>query len=917
MIDVRLLGPPRVEVDGAPVAFDTRKAVALLAYLALSDLPRPRDLLADLLWGDGDTHHARGALRRTLSTIRSSVHADCLETDRSTVALRSGPAVLVDVRRARQAVADQDFELAASLHAGEFLEGLALTGAPAFEEWQQVTAEALRAERGSLLRRLASSREDGGDLPGALDAARQWLALDDLHEPAHQTVIRLTARAGDRAGALARYRDCVRILDRELGVAPLAETTALYEAAQNATLRVPPSPPPVQPGAAAPTPLVGRDSVLAALLDAHRGVARQGRVVVIEGEAGIGKTRLAEELLTRVEGDGTETLVGRAFEEESSLSYAPVVQALRSRLRDPHWAGGLSDNARRAAGRLLPELLVGQRATPFDATSPGAEERFLAGLWEALVAPVSVPAGTPADPGTVVFLLDDAQWADEATLALVAYGSRRLAGRRLLVVLTWRTPSERPLRRVLAELERSGAAAVHTLHRLEHDHVAAVVRAVRPDHSEQQLVGRLFAETEGLPFLLVEYLRALDASAEQWSIPEGARDLLRARLGRLSEVGRQLLAAAAVIGRSFDVDAVRVTSGRAEEEVVAGLEELTSHGFVREASQDYDFSHETLRSLVHADISLARRRLLHRRAAQVSTDAASEARHLQLAGESDAAAAAYVRAATQAQNVFATTEALSHLRTALALGHPDPAALEVEAADLLTRLGDYPAAVAGLERAAATADPRLLWAIEHRLGQVHQRSGSWALAEAHLAAALAVTPSRDDGARARITADLSLALLSGGDVGRASHLAVESLAAAEAAADTRALAQANNLLGLLASRAGDADEALRHLEASLTLAKGAGDRAAQVAALNNLALAHRDRGDLAGAVERLQRALVLCAHEGDRHREAAVHNNLADLLHASGDAEQAMHHLKLAVAIFAEVGAVAGEPAEIWKLVQW
>lgn len=924
MIEVRLLGPPRVEVDGAPVSFDTRKAVALLAYLALSDLPRPRDLLADLLWGDGDIQHARGSLRRTLSSIRSSLDADCLDADRSTVALRRGPGLLVDVRRAREAVADADVELAAALHRGEFLEGFALTGAPAYEEWQQATAEALRVEHGVLLRRLVSLREDGGDLAGALAAARRWVALDELHEPAHQAVIRLAALSGDRAGALAGYRGCVRILDHELGVAPLAETTALYESVRDASLdvRPPPAPPPPaapQPSAhpgrrAATTPLVGRDSTLADLLAEHREAARHGRVVVLDGEAGVGKTRLAEELLSRVGDEGAVTLVGRAFQEESSLSYAPLVQALRSRLlQDTGWADTLGNTARHAAGRLVPELLAERHPVPVDAVAPGAEERFLAGVWEALVA---AAGGTGAAAGAGVFLLDDAQWADEATLALLAYGSRRLRDQRLLLVLTWRTPSERPLRRVLAELERSGEATVHTLQRLDLGDVEAVVRAVRPDAGDPEIVRRLFAATEGVPVLVVEYLRVLDVAAQQWAIPDGARDLVRARLDQVSEVGRQLLAAAAVLGRSFDADDVRLTSGRSEEEVVTGLEELTARGLIREGTDDYDFSHEILRALVHADISLARRRLLHRRAAAAASDASSQARHLQLAGETGTAAAAHVRAAVQARSVFAHTEALAHLRAALALGHPQPAELELQAAELLTRLGDYPAAVASLERAAATADGQHLGAIEHRLGQVHHRSGSWALAEAHLTAALAAPAMRDD-LRARILADLSLTVLSAGDLDRATGLAAESLAAAESAADVAALAQANNLLGLLASRAGSPAEAAWHLQASLTLAQRADDRAAQVAALNNLALASRAGGDLDAAVERTREALRLSAKEADRHREAALHNNLADLLHARGDADEAMHHLKLAVATFADIGAVAGDEAEIWKLVQW
>ena len=681
MIDIHLLGPPRVEVDGRPAVFDTRKAVALLAYLALSDLPRPRDLLADLLWGEADVQHSRAALRRTLSAIRAGTDDACLDADRSTVALRRRPDLRVDLRQVRQAVADGDLERAASLHGGEFLEGLVVAGAPAFEEWQQSTAESVRVERGSLLRRLGSAREARGDLVGALEAAQRWLALDELHEPAHQAVIRLTALTGDRSGSLARYRDCVRVLDTELGVAPLAATTALYEAARNDALVAPAPPPPRRelphPDRTAGAPLVGRDAVLAALLDEHRRTTRSGRVVVVRGETGIGRTRLLEELVGRLEAGGAVTLTARAFQEESSLAYAPVVQALRSRLlRDARWCEQLSDDARQAAGRLLPELLPGRRAVPSAPEPPGAEERFLAGLWETL----ATAAGGSAPDTAGLLVLDDAHWADAATAALLAYGSRRLSGRRLLVVLSWRTPADPALLPVVVELERAGEAVVHTLSRLDLDDVAAVTRAVRPEAAEPAVVQRLLDETEGLPFLVVEYLRELDLASPRWSLPDSARALMRIRLAMVSDVGRQLLAAAAVLGRSFDVDVVRATSGRAEDEVVTGLEELARHGLVREDGQGYDFTHETLRALVHEDMSLARRRLLHRRAAEATDDPGVRARHLEGAGDAAGAASAHVAAAARARSVFAHDQALAHLRAALALGHREPAALEVQAA---------------------------------------------------------------------------------------------------------------------------------------------------------------------------------------------------------------------------------------------
>jgi len=144
------------------------------------------------------------------------------------------------------------------------------------------------------------------------------------------------------------------------------------------------------------------------------------------------------------------------------------------------------------------------------------------------------------------------------------------------------------------------------------------------------------------------------------------------------------------------------------------------------------------------------------------------------------------------------------------------------------------------------------------------------------------------------------------------ELLVESFA--ERTGDVVSLAQAHNILGVLANSLGDHPGARRHLDRSLALAEVLPDPSARVAALNNLALVDRAAGDLDAALRHAGAALDLCVTQGDRHREAALHSNLADLLHATGRAEEAMAHLKLAAAIFGEVGRL--EP-EIWKLVEW
>jgi DNA-binding SARP family transcriptional activator/tetratricopeptide (TPR) repeat protein len=918
VIEVSLLGPPRVERAGALVGFDTRKAMALLAHLALADRPRPRDALADLLWPDNDIEHARGALRRTLSTLRAAIGPESLETTRDHVRLVKSQGLSVDVDRFRALLAADDLETAVGLFRGDFLEGFTLRDAPDFEDWALSQADSLRRELTGALARLAARLEGAGQCSSALVHVRRWLSLDPLHEPAHRALIRLYALTGDRAAALVQYRQCVRTLSRELGVAPLPETTELYEAVNTGTLvaatAAAPLPAVEQETEPTQTPFVGRDDDLRAVRAVYDAIDHDGRLVVVEGEAGIGKTRLVEELLLDLRKNGAAVLAGRAYEDEAALAYAPLVDALRVRLReDTRWVDDVPARTIAEAARLLPEIADSRPEQPAD--GPGAEARFLAAVWDLLAAAVSGPV-----PG--VIHLDNAQWLDEASLVLLRYGLRRLAGRRLLVTLTWRTPADHPIGSVVAEVARG---SVRRLGRLNVDAIGELLATARPamDH---ELSRRLYEETEGVPLLVVEYLNALTTGAEEsWPVPTGVHDLLRSRLDRVSDTGSQVLAAAAVLGRSFDVDLVRSVSGRTDEETVAALEELVRRGLIREGPFAYDFVHDQLRTLVADDTGLARRRLLHARAANaVRGPAAVVARHLQLGGRDHEAALAYAAAAEQAREVYANAEAVEYLHAALALGHDEPADLHASIGDLETLAGDYAAAVHSYELAAADARPADLPGIEHRLGRVRHRRGEWALAEAHFQAALQTLPPDQPAELARVTADLSLTRHDAGDPAGATELAHRALALATESGDRRALGQAHNLLGVLATAAGRSDDAFRHLEAGRDLAEQIGDLPGRVAALNNLALAHRARGELQPALELAGTALALCTEQGDRHREAALHNNLADLYHALGHPDESMQHLKSAVAIFAEVGAqpatkTTGEELrpEVWKLVRW
>ncbi len=413
-------------------------------------------------------------------------------------------------------------------------------------------------------------------------------------------------------------------------------------------------------------------------------------------------------------------------------------------------------------------------------------------------------------------------------------------------------------------------------------------------------------------------LGRVELDGPEVGLPGTTREVITSRVEQVSETAHQVLAAAAVLGSSFDAEVVRQISGRTDEETVTAVEELVARGLVRERETDYDVDHELVRSVVLEGTSLARRRLLHARAADVVPSTASRARHLQEAGRELDAASAYRTAGLEARDVHANAEAISLLRTALALGAPDRAQVLVELADLQVLAGDYTGALTGLASAAAVpgADLRTL---EHRLGRVQHRRGEHALAVAHLRAALDATPEDDLAPRTAVTVDLALATLDGGDRAGARRLALDAATLATRADLPALVCRVENVLGLVATADGRLDEAVTHLVRGHEVAERVGDPELRVATLNNLALARRAQGDLPAAVDLTTQALDVCVALGDRHREAALLNNLADLLHAAGREEESMARLKAAVGIFAEVGAQEQDPLrpEVWKLSRW
>lgn len=984
MLKFHFLGAPRLETEDAKgvskhLALDTRKAIALAAYLALTHTAHERDELATFFYPDADSAHARAALRRTLSSLKTALGDSVLDIERESIAIDLDN-VRVDVMEFRALVRENSLNSltqAAQIYQGDFLAGFTLRDSPAFDEWQFFETESLRKQFAGALEQLVGQliaqpdgRRDANKR--AIEYARRWLALDPLHEPAHRALMLLYARDGQRAAALRQYRECVRQLDTELGVAPLPETTELYRAIQEIRMPTqdirqigdntrPLDHPMIQPF---DYPLVGRARELDILLTRYSQIMPRGpfgsgggRLLIIQGEAGIGKTRLAEEFLATVAKSGATVLSARCYAEQHALAYAPFVQALQSAMRDARVANrleSLSSAVRAEAARLVPAVM--SSALPPDAPlrrlrtqgtmyedllslpdEPGAQTRFLDAIAQVILAFAHDGTSVRQDASGVLFL-DDAQWLDEASLDLLSFLIRRLSDAPLCILLTWRTEevgSDHALRRLYADELRRERAELISLSRLAQTDVQTLVNvaAQRGAPIHPALAERLYRESEGQPFFLTEALKQIEREEQvpaADALPASVRELLHSRLARVSETGRQLLSAAAVLGRSFDFEILDAVSGRSEQEIIAGVEELAAQGLIAEntraAASQYDFTHEKIRALVHDETSLARRRLLHRRAAEVlsqrgrmnpDAEAGTIAQHYRAGGDDARAAEFYKRAGDYARSVYANRDAIENYAAALALGFPDAGVLHKSIGDAQTLLGEYEAALSAYETSAAFGAKDA----DANIARVALRQGEWERATQHLENAL--DAADDAAAQAQLYADLALALHHTHRDADAWKYARRALKLAQRAGakgdpDERALAGAHNILGILARTRQDWAAAQKHLEASRALAEEMKDAGAHAAALNNLALVAHEMRDDARALELAQRALDLVIRAGDRHRQAALYNHLADLYHALGREAESMEQLKHAVAIYAEIGGPVGAwQPEIWKLKEW
>lgn len=684
-LSVRLLGVVEVILDGRRLAaFDSLRLQRFLALLALRRDPQHRSRLAFELWPDSSERQARTNLRKLVHEFRQALpDADTfVQFEQETVQWNASGPSEVDALRFRDALAAGDADLAARTYSGDLLPAC-------YDEWVLEEREKLQSEAHAALVQLAEEAAARGDQKATLKYAQRISELDPVDEAAARLQIGAHLELGDRATALRCYHRHAEALERELGVAPADAVEALYAKLRSG------APADATDQAAdlvsvAESPFIGRESEWQRVNAIWRNINEHGpHLVLITGEPGIGKSRLAQELGRAVRSAGHIVASSRAYEAAGRLPWGPIVELLRSdALRNE--VGALDDVWRAELARLLPELSsTVDRQHAAAADDPVQRHR----LFDA----VKLALGSGDRPRLLV--IDDLQWCDAETIDLIGFVVSAGQTAPILIVGTVRSeevPDAHPLNTLIDALHRDRAVTTLALSRFDRSDTATLASRLLPaDALDSDAVGQLWQETEGNPLFVIETLRARSAGDPGDALlTPTMRTVLGSRLEQLTAGARQLAEVAAVFGRPFSSSLMASIAGIDEAELVENLDELWRRRIVREHGPYYDFSHDRFRAVTLETLSPVRRRGIHRavadelaeRRGDTDAESAQIAAHYDQGGMVDEAIDAYRRAGSRAVAVSALDEAVTAFRRALTLLSELPASTDRDQRELDIRV---------------------------------------------------------------------------------------------------------------------------------------------------------------------------------------------------------------------------------------
>ncbi len=778
MTRIQLCGRLSVEIGGVQISERLRgkQVPLLLAYLVLNRARHvARDELIDALWPEEPPVSQDAALRTLLSRLRSSLGSETLAGRDELILTLPEPvwidveAAAAEVSRALDALARGDARRAwalAQVPLNIASRGL-LPGAQA--NWLEAPRRELEDVRQQALEVIgrAGLVMGGTQLQSAERAARTLIETEPYRESGYVLLMEALAARGNVAEALRVFDGLRTLLRDELGTNPSPEAIAAHErllrpeprgadVGERGDQGMPAIPLPAELRHRAQSPLIGREQELAALQwrwdlacggaggsAGGRGSVRGpdsdaagGRVVLLAGDAGIGKTTLSAELARRVHDAGAIVLAGRS-PRETVVPYQPFLEALR------HWALNAFVADLRAytreygpeLARLIPEL---RRRVPDLPPPPQDEpetERYR--LFEAVVGLLTELSRS----APVLLVLDDLQWADRPTLLLLRHLARATNPARLLILVAYRS-AERgdTFTNALTELRRDRLASELDIKGLGESETAELVRARAGEAPARAFARALYEETEGNPFFVEEIIRHLieagvrvgSASAselQRFGLPEGVKQVIAFRLMRLEAPAAELLRVAAVIGRDVDAALLERVVVLTEDEFLAAVDETIGAVLLVESDDgpgSYLFTHALIRETLYESMSATRRARIHKRVGE-AIEAEQGRRHERYLPElayhftrgadpedAEKAITYALRAADLATTMLAHEEAAEHYARAIDVqGRFQPEAYE-RRCELLLRLGE--ARVRGGERALGSSAFREAAALAERLG---------------------------------------------------------------------------------------------------------------------------------------------------------------------------------------------------------
>lgn len=749
-LNIECFGQFRLQMADEPLCgFEKPHQQLLLAYLVLNAGQLvSRQQLAFTFWPDSAEKQARTNLRKALHYLRHTLpNADSyVDINRHHILWQRSRSYTLDVEAFQTAVASA--ESAAPLeqqshalkHAIDLYHGDLLPGH--YEDWILARREALQQTFLDCLDRLIDLLEAQRDYAAAVRYTRRLLRADSLHEAAYRRLMRLYALTDDHAAALRVYHTCAGVLRRELDVPPSAATRTLYQQLLARNNQAEDEPTHINRNAEPHIPLIGRNTAWVMLQKTWRRAMRQSpQCVLLRGEAGIGKTRLAEELIAWAERQGIITLRANCYESTGRLSFAPITTWLRAEVMerplqrlDDRWASEVS--------RILPELATERpHLAPAGAIVEAWQRQHLFSALCHTLLRIRQP---------FLLFIDNLQWCDSDSLDWLAFLMRFAPKARFLLLGTTRPTShvrDHPLTHFQQEMLRDGRIVEIELIPLDMGDSTTLAghvigRLPTPTEAKQ-----LFAEAEGNPLFIVEMARhGLDRAVTPHHLTpthhyETARPLpirikavVEERLAQLSPPALELALLAATIGRSFSTRLLTQASGGSSSSLLYALDELWQSRIIREQGRDgYDFTHDKLREVAYQTVSPSKRQLLHLRVID-ALEALREAgwrvadselgKHYEIVGQTVDALTCYERTAETARRIFAHDEALAYLDRGLTLVVPHDNSvqrrLHEKRAATLSVVGRYDEAhaawKAALSKTSNSAD---------RARLLHQQGNTW------------------------------------------------------------------------------------------------------------------------------------------------------------------------------------------------